>query len=113
MSAGRIDRFRKYELADDAVVFGGFPDPSEEGEPCTDHVRHNDVVYVAHNLESVGYYCPCGCDRWLVLPVHPEAEGDGWLLTLNDNKLSLSPSVLDRICNAHYFIRELRVDWCQ
>lgn len=59
------------------------------------------------------FRCPCGCRELLVLPLHPSSATPGstvWRPTWHgDGTLSLSPSVVNTRCGAHFFVRHCRV----
>jgi len=75
-----------------------------------------DVLYLflGEIGPAVGFLCPCGCKTWTYLRIKEGACGPDreWGYSFHDGKLSLTPSVLDRRCKSHFFIRENRVEWC-
>lgn len=71
-----------------------------EGSDASDPAR--DVMFL----------CPCGCERLVCLPAAPGEKQPGrWLLKLEGDEITLSPSIKDHVCGAHYFIRASRVVW--
>jgi len=62
---------------------------------------------------SVGFICPCGCNRTVELHLLPEAHPH-WKLTINQKGLpTLSPSVwLKDGCRSHFWIRDGKIIWC-
>lgn len=81
-----------------------------------DEQKQDDgVFYVVDNSPYIGYNCPCGCGRVVILPTKKHQDGyDGWGFKEEDGKVTLSPSVYSTgfPCRSHYFIRENRIDWC-
>lgn len=68
------------------------------------------VAYLPADKSAVGFLCPCGCGREVFLPLDGE-HGRQWRLESVD-PLTISPSILDKGCGAHYFIRAGKVDFC-
>ncbi len=66
------------------------------------------VLYISREFEIAIHLCPCGCGEQSVTPIAPPR---GWTLTEHDGKVTLSPSILNRICGAHYFIRDNEIVW--
>ncbi len=86
---------RREELEPREVVH--VPSEKEEG-----------VLYVSDEFELCVHLCACGCGRQSVTPFF---EGE-WTLTREDGRFTLSPSILNRTCGAHYFVRDNRIVWC-
>jgi len=55
--------------------------------------------------------CMCGCGAYLSIPIAP-AHSNRWDAKRESGHLSLSPSLLNRPCGAHYFLEEGKVRWC-
>lgn len=64
-----------------------------------------DVLYVSNTFEIAMHLCACGCGFKTVTPLNP---GE-WKLTSGP---TLSPSIGQRICGAHYWIRGGKIVWC-
>jgi hypothetical protein len=52
-----------------------------------------------------------------VMPFHTEASTEfrkqhGWGFQNDNGFITLSPSILSRICNAHYFLIRNEIKWC-
>ena len=62
-------------------------------------------LYVSEEYEIAVHLCACGCGRKTVTPL----DGNGWVLT---DGPTLHPSISQRICRAHYWIRGGRIVWC-
>jgi len=66
---------------------------------------HNEMefgkLYYSKEYETTNHLCPCGCGMQSPIPVNDV----GWHLTINDNKVTISPSILHRMgCQSHYII---------
>jgi hypothetical protein len=59
-------------------------------------------LYLTRDLKHSLHRCPCPCGRVVYLPTGP----GGWTLSQNDAGTSLSPSILNHPCEAHYWIRD-------
>ena len=73
------------------------------------------VFYVEDGSPYVGYNCPCGCGKVVILPTKKhQPDYNGWGFSENNGKVTLSPSVLSAgfDCKSHYFIRDNKIDWC-
>ena len=81
-----------------------------------------DKLYVALIRPYLHYICPCGCGKEVDLPV-PSLESDrewrrvrcypSWKLDLDGKGIvTVSPSINDLHCGAHYFIEFNKVRWC-
>lgn len=69
-----------------------------------------DVLYVSHEFGATMHICPCGCSREISCEIKP-FWSDGWRLTVSNDKPTLYPSIANRICKAHYWIRDGEVVW--
>lgn len=65
------------------------------------------VIYVSIPFRTVMHRCCCGCGSPVAIPV----GGDGWELTIEGESVTLHPSLLNRLCQAHYWIRGNKVLW--
>jgi hypothetical protein len=58
-------------------------------------------IYYSKEYETTNHLCPCGCGQQTPIPVK---EGE-WNLSINNDKVTISPSVLHRLgCKSHYII---------
>jgi hypothetical protein len=58
-------------------------------------------LYYSKEYKTTNHLCPCGCGQITPIPVK---EGE-WNLTINNGKVTISPSILHRMgCQAHYII---------
>jgi len=76
------------------------------------------VIFYSPRFDAVKFMCPCGCGEQVYLHGNREHEGKtGWDITLKDDKITLSPSIGSpikrKLCGAHYFIKENRIEWCE
>ena len=58
--------------------------------------------YVSNKYNVAVHLCLCGCGNKSVTPLNK----NGWFLTQNNNKISLTPSILNTNCpkNYHYIL---------
>ena len=67
------------------------------------------TVYISAEYETAIHRCACGCGKQTVTPF-----GDGgWTLTLDNGKVTLSPSIGNQRfnCKSHYLIQAGEVVW--
>ena len=58
-------------------------------------------LYYSKEYKTTSHLCPCGCGMQTPIPVK---EGE-WNLTINNGKVTISPSILHRLgCKTHYII---------
>jgi len=57
-------------------------------------------VYISEEYEIAVHLCLCGCGNQSVTLLK---KGE-WTLTVNNSKVTLKPSILNRICGAHYIL---------
>jgi hypothetical protein len=59
-------------------------------------------VYVSLEYMTASHLCLCGCNNEVVTPINQNA----WSLTNVDNKLTLTPSILNKLCpnKSHYIL---------
>jgi hypothetical protein len=72
------------------------------------------VLYVSKEFETCIHLCACGCGMKTVTPWRD--MNTGWLYTETDEKVTLRPSILNRVAagcpsNAHYYVTDNRIDW--
>ncbi len=57
--------------------------------------------YYSREYETSNHLCACGCGHSTPLPIK---EGE-WNISIKDNKITVSPSILQRFdCRTHYII---------
>lgn len=88
---------------------------------CTDDGAFDmddGVIYVVADYwrgrTAVGFVCPCGCGEFHIMPTHSAGERPNecsWELKRDGDEITLSPSLLNTRCGAHFFLRQNRVDW--
>ena len=73
-------------------------------------VLETNCLYVSHQYSTAVHLCPCGCGQKVVTPFgHPS----GWrVVTFANGDATLSPSISNKWCGSHYFIRRNKVEWC-
>lgn len=75
-----------------------------EIKPCLDTIPPKESmefgkIYISESHGIAIHLCLCGCGQEVVTPF-----SQGWSVTVKDEKVSISPSVLNRWCNTHYII---------
>ncbi len=69
------------------------------------------ILYICLRFDIVIHLCPCGCGNESVTPI---SKGH-WTLTCSHTEgvlfATLSPSIANRICKSHYYIKKNKVDW--
>jgi hypothetical protein len=71
-----------------------------EGEYVPDRMEFGKLYY-SPDLMGSSHLCLCGCGHPCYLPIK---EGE-WNITINDNKMSVTPSILQLFeCGSHYII---------
>lgn len=68
------------------------------------------VLYISMLFGLAIFLCPCGCGEPCVCPLKPNAP-NGWDFSEHNGKVTLSPSVLQGGCNAHFFVRDNKIIW--
>lgn len=70
------------------------------------------LIIKGNNL--ICFKCPCKCGTLINLPVSPKNEGRNWGMTVDENGVTLVPSLQQKghKCNSHFFIRNSQVIWC-
>ena len=63
-----------------------------------------DTLYVSREFETTIHLCPC-CQKEAVCPI----SNGGW--TFDEATISLSPSILNKWCESHYWIKEGKIVW--
>lgn len=80
---------KKVEI-EPVFVEGFIPEQLEQGK-----------LYISGEFKTAIHLCLCGCGNQSVTPT----GRNGWVLTEKDGKITLSPSILNHPCEAHYIIR--------
>lgn len=78
------------------------------------HEKEPGILYVSEKYEGTAHICPCGCGVMAYLAFGHWAEIDrdaAWELTNDAGKITISPSILNSGCKAHYFIRTNKLVW--
>jgi len=79
----------------------------EEGLPEKDQMKP-DTLYISEQYKGCSHLCLCGCGVECYLPL---TQGQ-WMLTNQDGKVSLTPSILQRFdCRSHYIITKNKANF--
>lgn len=71
-----------------------------EGIPPKDKMEFGKLYY-SHEYRCSNHLCLCGCGEECYLPHNK----NGWDLSLNNDKPTITPSILQRYeCKSHYII---------
>lgn len=65
-------------------------------------------LYYSEKYGSLIHLCACGCGRKSVTPPRTHWR-DGW--DFDESGPTLSPSILNKVCGAHYFLRAGAIVW--
>ena len=95
MNMDRLEKFERVEFVE------YMPDPTE---------YEWGVLYVSMLFGLAICQCPCGCGEPCVCPLKPN-DPNGWDFFERNGKVTLSPSILQDVCNAHFFIRDNKIIW--
>jgi len=59
-------------------------------------------LYISKEYKSIVHLCLCGCGNLSVTPINK----DGWILIEDNDKISLTPSILNANCpnKSHYIL---------
>lgn len=71
-----------------------------------------NVLYVNKKTCRIRHHCLCGCGSLIDIPLSEindngkiyNDEPEWWYLTMNGNKVTITPSILNKPCNGHYII---------
>jgi hypothetical protein len=69
--------------------------------------KEDGVLYVSDKFQLAIHNCPCGCGTRAVTPL---GEG-GWSIEIDCEVVTLRPSILNRSCGTHYWVRKNEVVW--
>lgn len=69
------------------------------------------ILYISDEYELAIHRCFCGCGGQSVTPTGDNRKLHEWSIKNVDGKVSLNPSILNRFCGSHYYIRGNRVEW--
>lgn len=66
-------------------------------------------LYISSEFEVTIHLCLCGCKSEVVVPI----GADGWKLTNNEDKITLSPSIgnYSLPCKSHYIITKNKANF--
>jgi len=74
----------------------------KEGEYIPENMEFGKLYY-SKEFDGSSHLCLCGCGVKCYLPIQPNISG--WLLTIQNNKPTITPSILQRFeCKSHYII---------
>lgn len=86
-----------------------------DGDFLPTKMPKRNLVLVRDGKEewSVGFACPCGCQRTIELLLIPDANPH-WKITVDSKgRPTLTPSVwLQGGCRSHFWVRKGKVIWC-
>lgn len=72
--------------------------------------KESGILYISKKFGLAIHLCACGCGMESVMDFQPEWE-NGWVLKEEGDLITFSPSILNRFCNAHYFIEKNKIRW--
>jgi len=55
------------------------------------------------DFTTLGFMCPCGCNRYIHLPLKPKHE-NGWSWDGHRDRPSITPSIENTPCNWHGYL---------
>jgi len=71
----------------------------------------NGIIYISEKFKIAIHLCACGCGEKSVTPLGINE----WILTKNDNKITLRPSIGnwsgEKPYHAHYFVTSNKIEW--
>ena len=70
----------------------------------------SEDLYICEQYGCSVHICPCGCKMKVAISLLPFWK-EGWTVERNGDFVTFAPSLLNRGCNAHYFIRNSEVAW--
>jgi hypothetical protein len=65
------------------------------------------TLYVCEPQGRATHVCACGCEGLAATMINTH----GWTLSLDEDRPTIAPSILNSPCGAHYFIRDGAVVW--
>lgn len=63
-------------------------------------VLEDGKLYISKEFKIAIHKCLCGCGNKSITPFY----ANGWILIEQNGKVTLSPSILNHPCKAHYII---------
>lgn len=69
-------------------------------------------LFISEKYNCCQHICPCGCGTRVAIPFIPgnEKKDNYWGYYKNsDGTISLGPSILNRGCGAHYYIKRNQI----
>jgi len=77
-----------------------------------DNELEEGKLYISERFKVAIHLCACGCGIKTVTPTGK----DGWVLSNNNDKITLRPSIGNFMgenpYHAHYFITDNKIEWC-
>jgi len=70
--------------------------------------KEDGILYISRRFELAIHKCACGCGGQSVTPIGNEE----WSLQCAGDEVTLHPSILNRFCGSHYWIKHGSVEWC-
>jgi len=68
---------------------------------CVPALMEFGKLYYSQDYQGSNHLCLCGCNHEVYLPI----KNGEWMLNNDNNKLTVSPSILQRLeCKSHYII---------
>lgn len=68
----------------------------------------DSIVHISKEFEVAVHNCLCGCGIPTVTPLNK----DGWSVDISNGKLTMKPSILNRVCGSHYIITNGVANFC-
>ena len=78
---------------------------------CMPDILEEGKLYISQEYKTAIHLCACGCKGEVVTPFDKIC---GWVLTLNGDKATLSPSIgnFGFKCHSHYWLRDNQIIPC-
>ena len=72
-----------------------------------------NIMYYSRRFQLIDFLCPCGEGHRSGIRVGPRWD-TGWEIFINSsNDFTITPSILNNICGAHFFVNSGQIDWCE
>jgi hypothetical protein len=72
------------------------------------------ILFISDTYKTAVHLCACGCGGSVVTPFNRN-KGDGWKLLLQNEEVTMSPSIGnwsgENPYHAHYYIRANKIVW--
>jgi len=81
--------------------------------PAHTKMEHG-VLYVSRKYKTANHLCACGCGEQTVTPLNIMCWNLQSHLDRSANKdlVTLAPSILNKWCDSHYWVRDNQIVWC-